>query len=140
VQHHYEGHWKGRALKIETFLGPEMARATVERGIDQIRQQQNTLSIYFLLNTHLNPVEEVVSVRSSLVISGADSMSLLLANIPLYNLPIVGSGSFLDVTAGFIEDKRMYIILSNIDILLLLSLQPSDNLFAFMYFISFLLQ
>jgi hypothetical protein len=27
VQHHYEGHWKGRALKIETFFGPEMARA-----------------------------------------------------------------------------------------------------------------
>ncbi len=27
VQHHYEGHWKGWALKIETFLGPEMARA-----------------------------------------------------------------------------------------------------------------
>jgi hypothetical protein len=26
VQHHYEGHWKGWALKIETFLGPEMAR------------------------------------------------------------------------------------------------------------------
>ncbi len=25
VQHHYEGHWKGWALKIETFLGPEMA-------------------------------------------------------------------------------------------------------------------
>jgi hypothetical protein len=25
--HHYEGHWKGWALKIETFLGPEMARA-----------------------------------------------------------------------------------------------------------------
>ncbi len=23
----YEGHWKGWALKIETFLGPEMARA-----------------------------------------------------------------------------------------------------------------
>jgi hypothetical protein len=22
---HFEGHWKGRALKIETFLGPEMA-------------------------------------------------------------------------------------------------------------------
>jgi hypothetical protein len=27
VPHHYEGHWKGWALKIETFLGPEMARA-----------------------------------------------------------------------------------------------------------------
>ncbi len=27
MQHHYEGHWKGWALKIETFLGPEMARA-----------------------------------------------------------------------------------------------------------------
>ncbi len=27
VQHHYEGHWKGWALKITTFLGPEMARA-----------------------------------------------------------------------------------------------------------------
>jgi hypothetical protein len=27
VQHHYEGHWKGWALKIKTFLGPEMARA-----------------------------------------------------------------------------------------------------------------
>jgi hypothetical protein len=27
VQYHYEGHWKGWALKIETFLGPEMARA-----------------------------------------------------------------------------------------------------------------
>ncbi len=26
VQHHYEGHWKGWALKIKTFLGPEMAR------------------------------------------------------------------------------------------------------------------
>jgi hypothetical protein len=25
VQHHYEGHWMGWALKIETFLGPEMA-------------------------------------------------------------------------------------------------------------------
>jgi hypothetical protein len=23
------GHWKGWALKIETFLGPEMARASV---------------------------------------------------------------------------------------------------------------
>jgi hypothetical protein len=22
---HYKGHWKGRAQKIETFLGPEMA-------------------------------------------------------------------------------------------------------------------
>jgi hypothetical protein len=22
---HFEGHWKGWALKIETFLGPEMA-------------------------------------------------------------------------------------------------------------------
>jgi hypothetical protein len=22
---HYEGHWKGRALESETFLGPEMA-------------------------------------------------------------------------------------------------------------------
>ncbi len=22
---HYKGHWKGWALKIETFLGPEMA-------------------------------------------------------------------------------------------------------------------
>ncbi len=22
---HYEGHWKGWALEIETFLGPEMA-------------------------------------------------------------------------------------------------------------------
>jgi hypothetical protein len=27
VQHHYEGHWKGWALKIETFLGPEMSQA-----------------------------------------------------------------------------------------------------------------
>jgi hypothetical protein len=27
VQHHYEEHWKGWALKIKTFLGPEMARA-----------------------------------------------------------------------------------------------------------------
>ncbi len=27
MQHHYEGHWKGWALDIETFLGPEMARA-----------------------------------------------------------------------------------------------------------------
>ncbi len=27
MQHHYEGHWKGWDLKIETFLGPEMARA-----------------------------------------------------------------------------------------------------------------
>jgi hypothetical protein len=27
VQHHYEGHWKGWALKIGTFLGPEMAQA-----------------------------------------------------------------------------------------------------------------
>jgi hypothetical protein len=27
VQHHYKGHWKGWALKIETFLGPEMAGA-----------------------------------------------------------------------------------------------------------------
>ncbi len=27
MQHHYKGHWKGWALKIETFLGPEMARA-----------------------------------------------------------------------------------------------------------------
>ncbi len=27
MQQHYEGHWKGWALKIETFLGPEMARA-----------------------------------------------------------------------------------------------------------------
>ncbi len=26
VQHHYSGHWKGWALKISTFLGPEMAR------------------------------------------------------------------------------------------------------------------
>jgi hypothetical protein len=78
-------------------------------------------------------------LRSSLVISGADSMSLLLVNIPLYNLPIVGSGGFLDVTAGFIEDKRMNIILSNIDIFLLLSGQPSDNFVVFMYFISFLL-
>ncbi len=25
MQQHYEGHWKGWALKIETFLGPEMA-------------------------------------------------------------------------------------------------------------------
>jgi hypothetical protein len=25
MQHHYEGHWKGWALKIETFLGHEMA-------------------------------------------------------------------------------------------------------------------
>ncbi len=27
VQHHYEGHWKGWALKITVFLGSEMARA-----------------------------------------------------------------------------------------------------------------
>ena len=27
MQHNYKGHWKGWALKIETFLGPEMARA-----------------------------------------------------------------------------------------------------------------
>jgi hypothetical protein len=27
MQHHYEGNWKGWALKIETFLGPEIARA-----------------------------------------------------------------------------------------------------------------
>ncbi len=33
VQHHYEGHWKGWALKIETFLGPEMARAKPSRLI-----------------------------------------------------------------------------------------------------------
>jgi hypothetical protein len=26
---HYEGHWKGRALKMETFLGPEMATSEV---------------------------------------------------------------------------------------------------------------
>ncbi len=25
MQHHYTGHWKGWALKIETFLGPEKA-------------------------------------------------------------------------------------------------------------------
>ncbi len=25
MQHHYKGHWKGWALKIKTFLGPEMA-------------------------------------------------------------------------------------------------------------------
>ncbi len=25
MQHHYEVHWKGWALKIETFLSPEMA-------------------------------------------------------------------------------------------------------------------
>jgi hypothetical protein len=25
VKIHFEGHWKGWALKIETFLGPEMA-------------------------------------------------------------------------------------------------------------------
>ncbi len=27
MQHHYEGHCKGWALKIETLLGPEMAQA-----------------------------------------------------------------------------------------------------------------
>ena len=27
MQHHYEGHWKGWALKIETLLGPVMAQA-----------------------------------------------------------------------------------------------------------------
>jgi hypothetical protein len=27
MQHHYSGHWKGWALKIKTFLGPEVARA-----------------------------------------------------------------------------------------------------------------
>ncbi len=27
MQHHYEGHWKGWALKIETFLDPEMSPA-----------------------------------------------------------------------------------------------------------------
>jgi hypothetical protein len=26
VQHHYEGHWKGWALKISTFLGPNGTR------------------------------------------------------------------------------------------------------------------
>jgi hypothetical protein len=26
VQQHYEGHWKGWALKIETFLGPKKSR------------------------------------------------------------------------------------------------------------------
>jgi hypothetical protein len=25
MQHHYEGHWKGWALKIKIFLGPEMS-------------------------------------------------------------------------------------------------------------------
>ncbi len=27
MQQHYGGHWKGWALKIKTFLGPEMTRA-----------------------------------------------------------------------------------------------------------------
>ncbi len=31
MQHHYEGPWK-RALKIETFLGPEMAEASAIWG------------------------------------------------------------------------------------------------------------
>jgi hypothetical protein len=30
VQHHYEGHWKGCALKIETILGPEIGPKKVE--------------------------------------------------------------------------------------------------------------
>ncbi len=30
MQHHYEGHWKGLALKILTFLGPEMAKSSLD--------------------------------------------------------------------------------------------------------------
>ena len=29
-QGHYEGHWKGWAMKVKTFLGPETARAKGE--------------------------------------------------------------------------------------------------------------
>ncbi len=36
---HYKGHWQGRALKIETFLGPEMATLTA-LSTEQFRNQQ----------------------------------------------------------------------------------------------------
>jgi hypothetical protein len=29
---HYEGHWKGWALEIKTFLGPEMATSEVTKA------------------------------------------------------------------------------------------------------------
>ncbi len=33
VQHHYEGHWKGWALKIETFLGTPTKRQVSKRQV-----------------------------------------------------------------------------------------------------------
>ncbi len=40
MQHHYEGHWKGWALKNETFSGPEMA-ASEESAIKYKRHINN---------------------------------------------------------------------------------------------------
>ncbi len=40
---HFEGHWKGWALKIETFLGPEMA--TSETGRSEFTMSRSPLPL-----------------------------------------------------------------------------------------------
>jgi hypothetical protein len=41
---HFEGHWKGWALKIETFLGPEMATSEAYK----VKKIQNYLMLVYL--------------------------------------------------------------------------------------------
>ncbi len=49
MQHHYEGHWNGGALKIETFLGPEMARAKHENHYVPRHKNNKYINSYCIL-------------------------------------------------------------------------------------------
>ncbi len=44
---HYEGHWKGWALKIETILGPEMATSKAS-AIKYKRHRNNRYIVNFM--------------------------------------------------------------------------------------------
>jgi hypothetical protein len=63
VQHHYEGHWKGWALKIKTFLGPEMARAKLGgwvtgKPLTFYLQCRERIKQFLLMNMNFRPEKE----------------------------------------------------------------------------------
>ncbi len=69
MQHHYEGLWKGWALKIETFLGPEMARAKrVPFGPKKVDAPSNDVAPLKIITYHAIKTTGTLVVLCTLVL------------------------------------------------------------------------
>jgi hypothetical protein len=80
VQHHDKGHWKGWALKIETFLGPEMARAKPQNHLYRAIKTTGTLIVISGFVIRIVEVRETfatLSEISRLLNTGLDQDTLV---------------------------------------------------------------